>query len=290
MKIIPRTSYTLSLSPEHPAIAEVAPGEKFGVECAFAKGGILQADGTSSAPLAGNEANPMNGPVHVKGITAGEWIAVTIHKMVPVGYGQSCGLSYRPIDGAIEFLEGLRVPADPSIGCIGAAPKLKEEATGNSTCGAHGGNLDCRDAGPGATVFIRARVAGANLGFGDVHWAMGDGELNGTGVEGAADAVLTVRKARSAGIEWPWIVRNGLVMTMGGAPDLRTAQRIAYEEMMTLCRTLLNLERREVQGRITVAGDLKVCQSVCSLITVRLCLPLELLGTPEKDFLAKTII
>jgi hypothetical protein len=78
-------------------------------------------------------------------------------------------------------------------------------------------------------------------------------------------------------------------MTLGGAPDLRTAQRIAFEQMVTLCRNLLRIERTEIKARITVAGHLKICQSVCKLITVRLCMPLDLLGTTEGEFLTKII-
>ena len=287
MKIVKRDQFTLDLSPEDPAVLEVMPGDRFAVECPGAKGGIFLEDGTASDPV--ETANPLAGPVAVKGIKAGDTVAVQIGAMVPVGYGLSCGLVFEPRGGQLYFLDGLHVPQAPSIGGLGLAPRLKEEATDNMRCGPHGGNLDCGDMGPDATVFLRARVDGANLSFGDVHWAMGDGEINGTGVEGAVDAEITVYKARRVNQEWPWIVCNGLVMTLGGAPDLRIAQRVAYEEMMALGREVFNLERREMQGRITVAGDLKICQSVCEWITVRLCLPLELLGTSEDTFLAELL-
>ena len=287
MQTVPRDTYTLSLSPAHPAVCTVEPGASLRVECPCAMGGVFNADGTVDNPSP--SANPMAGPMAVTGIRLGTTVAVRVRTAKPVGYGRSCNLTYTPQEGRLAFLDGLSVPVDPSIGCIGAAPRLKEDATENMDCGPHGGNLDCRDVGPGATVFIRARVDGANLGFGDVHWAMGDGEIKGTGVEGAADVELTVHTAADTGVEWPWIVRSGQVMTLGAGPDLRVAQRVAYEEMMTLCRTLFNLERREVQGRITVAGDLRICQSVCRLITVRQCLPLELLGRTEEEFLASVL-
>ncbi|MFC1582168.1 acetamidase/formamidase family protein [Planctomycetota bacterium] len=284
MKTVRRDQFTLDLSPENPAVLEVHQGERIKVECPCAKGGIFQEDGTASDPV--ETANPLAGPVAVAGIESGDTVAVIIGEIVPVGYGLSCGLVFEPRDGELLFLDELNVPQDPSIGGLGLAPRLKEEATDNMHCGPHGGNLDCGDMGPGATVFLRARVDGANLSFGDVHWAMGDGEINGTGVEGAVDAEITLHKGRNVNLEWPWIVRNGLIMTLGGGPDLRIAQRVAYEELMSLGREVFALERREMQGRITVAGDLKVCQSVCDWITVRLCLPLGLLGTSADIFLA----
>ena len=152
------------------------------------------------------------------------------------------------------------------------------DSTDNGTCGPHGGNIDCRDVAAGAIIIFRARVDGANIGFGDAHLAMGDGELTGQGVESAVDVKVIVRRAAPVGLEWPLIIRNGEIMTLGANADLRIAQRIAYEEMMALGRTFYNLERSEMNARVAVAGDLRVCQSCCAKFTVRLALPVALLS------------
>jgi amidase len=281
--VVPRNRYSCSLSPDHPAVAEVKPGEIFKIECPSALGGILDSTGQPSETEP--SANPMTGPIFIKGVKPGDSISVHIRSIKPVGFGKAQNIIYSQRKNRLEFLEKMSVPVDPSIGCIGVAPRISTDTTTNDTCGSHGGNLDCRDAAAGAYIFLRARRAGALLGMGDVHWAMGDGEIGGQGVEGAADVTLRVLKSKSAGIEWPWILRDGWIMTLGGYSDLKTAQRIAYEEMMTLTRALFNFERSEVQARIAAAGYLKVCQACCPVITVRVCLPLELFEISQKRFL-----
>ncbi|MGH7145663.1 MAG: acetamidase/formamidase family protein, partial [Planctomycetota bacterium] len=254
---------------------------------------------------AADRPNQTAGPIAIAGVKPGEVIAVRIESIEPVGCGRAQAVVYRPDPPSLvgragragrkrrgnsrqlEFLDGLRVPFAPSLGCLGVAPRLACDATTNDTCGPHGGNIDCRDWAPGATAFFRARVTGANLSVGDVHWAMGDGEIGGQGIEGAADVVLTVtRPARiqRAGLEWPWLIRDGFAMTLGGHPDFKTAQRIAYEEMMTLGRTLFNLERSELQARIACVGELRVCQACCPVITVRIAVPLRLFAGADAIF------
>ena len=46
-----------------------------------------------------------------------------------------------------------------------------------------GGNMDDRRVAKGATLYFPVEVAGAMLTMGDAHTAMGDSELDGTGIE-----------------------------------------------------------------------------------------------------------
>ncbi len=55
----------------------------------------------------------------------------------------------------------------------------------------HGGNMDIRYMGVGATVYLPCYVEGCGLGVGDVHFAQGDGEVAGTAIEMDADVTLT---------------------------------------------------------------------------------------------------
>jgi formamidase len=54
-----------------------------------------------------------------------------------------------------------------------------------------GGNLDIRRLVPGSTLLLPVHVTGALLSLGDVHFAQGDGEVCGTGIE--ITAAVTVR-------------------------------------------------------------------------------------------------
>lgn len=267
-------------------------GERVIVETAAACGGIFDETGRPSKPC--DPANPATGPIALAGVRAGEIVAVRIHEVRPVGFGKGKGIVFAPDPSArkLAFHGGLEWTLDPSIGVIGVVPASPGEETHNGTCGPHGGNMDCRDIAASATVFFRARVDGANFGFGDVHFEMGDGEIEGQGVEGAADAVLSFHRAapgRIEGTDWPWLVRRGEIMTLAGHTDFRTAVHVAYEAMQSLCARIFRTSRDDVTARIVPAGHLRVCQSCCPVMTVRLALPLALFGTTEERLLAEIL-
>ena len=56
----------------------------------------------------------------------------------------------------------------------------------------HGGNLDIRYVGEGATVYLPCFIDGCGLAIGDTHFAQGDGEVAGTAIEMGADVKVTV--------------------------------------------------------------------------------------------------
>lgn len=55
----------------------------------------------------------------------------------------------------------------------------------------HGGNMDIRYLGVGATVYLPCFVEGCGLAVGDLHFAQGDGEVSGTAIEMDATVTLT---------------------------------------------------------------------------------------------------
>ncbi|MEX2495609.1 MAG: acetamidase/formamidase family protein [Woeseia sp.] len=67
----------------------------------------------------------------------------------------------------------------------------------------HGGNMDIRYMGVGATIYLPCFVEGCGLAVGDLHFAQGDGEVAGTAIEMDADVTLVTE-----------------VLKKGVAPDL----------------------------------------------------------------------
>jgi formamidase len=57
----------------------------------------------------------------------------------------------------------------------------------------HGGNMDFRYLGVGATLYLPCFVEGCGLAIGDVHFAQGDGEVAGTAIEMDADVAVTTQ-------------------------------------------------------------------------------------------------
>jgi acetamidase/formamidase len=92
---------------------------------------------------------------------------------------------------ASEGLPHLTVPIKTMLGCISVAPPGEEQYRATDL-GAFGGNLDYNDNVQGTILYFPVFHPGALLGFGDVHAAMGDGEVVGTGLETSADVSFTV--------------------------------------------------------------------------------------------------
>src|SRR5205807_5896807 len=94
------------------------------------------------------------------------------------------------------------------------------KVTGVQTCalpiclaGVHGGNLDDHWHSKGAKIFFPVRQAGGMFAVGDMHAAMGDGEICFTGVEiaGEVDIRFGRSEERRVGKEcrWGWVAGEG---------------------------------------------------------------------------------
>jgi formamidase len=139
------------------------------------------------------------------------------------------------LDGELarsDELPGIAVPACVHAGVIGVAPshalmeeqRAREErirAAGGAVADdapesalplsaaagirtipprENGGNIDIRRLVAGATLLLPVHVPGALLSLGDVHFAQGDGEVCGTGIE--IEAVVTVRLGLRKAPRW----------------------------------------------------------------------------------------
>ena len=207
---------------------------------------------------------------------------------MPIGQGHVGPTVYDYRDGRCWFPDGRSVPLNPNIGVLGGLPAAG--ATHNGTCGPHGGNWDCGDHGPGAVAFFRAQCDGAGLAFGDVHWAMGDGEVEGQGVEGAAELHLRLHRVRQPiRGQWPWLIRDNQIMALGADESFKQAVHLAYEQLISVVEDLMGLQRRAIQDAIGPAGHVRLCQCCCPMLTVRCTLPLELLGLSESTLLKRLI-
>ncbi len=82
--------------------------------------------------------------------------------------------------------------ASPDSIC-GPAGTHKDECLRTIPPREHGGNLDIRYLGVGATLYLPCYIDGCGLAVGDVHFAQGDGEVAGTAIEMDAHVSLTTR-------------------------------------------------------------------------------------------------
>ncbi len=200
-------------------------------------------------------------------------------------------------------LPGVAVPGDPFAGVIGVAPshRLMEEqrrreqaiaaaggpvadplperavpalaASGLRTIPPRetGGNMDVRQLVAGSCLYLPVHVPGALVSIGDLHFAQGDGEVCGTGIEvaGAVTVRFAVGKgggARLPTYDTPERRSPRSFATTGIAPDdpmdLNAAARAALVAMVDHLEASIGLARPAAYVLCSACVDLRVSQAV----------------------------
>ena len=219
MKRIPRHRHTCLLSKQATPVARVAPGESVVFETWDALGGRVRSHKDAlELSLPREMGNPATGPVYVEGARTGDTLGVEIIdiRLGDLGYGRvkSGGViidelkppaaNLTPIrNGMVRFNETLSFPVRPMVGVVGVAPRGDPVPTFYP--GDHGGNMDVNAAITGSTVFLPVSTPGGLLAIGDVHARMGDGELNGGGLDIAARVKVQVTLHQRLGWRRPVI-------------------------------------------------------------------------------------
>jgi amidase len=209
--------------------------------------------------------NPTNGPIFVHGAEPGDALCVEILRMTPTrdtGWTNAV-LAANVIDpevvrtlpprervtwlidrdkrtarleSAPKGLEELILPLQPMIGCFGVAPGLGQ-ALSNAMSGEHGGNMDYRGFGPGATVWFPVEVSGGLFYLGDCHAVQGDGEIVGTGIETTFEVELRFSVAKGRKLVWPRGETKTHIFSIGNARPLDQALQHATTDMVNWLTT-----------------------------------------------------
>lgn len=238
-------------------------------------------------PPPGGHSNALTGPIAVEGLRAGEVLAVTITRITPepVGYMAAKDLGFVVplgsirearigvvgVESGVVRWRGIELPYRPMVGCLGVA---HPEGPSSGSVGPYGGNFDHIVVTEGCTVYLPTFVDGGLLYVGDVHAAMGDGELSCGGVEIAATVGLRVRRCAQAQLTQPRFETASHVVTTGWGHDFAAARRMAVADMLTLLTSGLGISTSEAFMLTSVAGDLRIGQSCGNMeLTLRLEMP-----------------
>jgi amidase len=195
------------------------------------------------------------------------------------------GMSFQmvPIEAGLALVAGANVPVRPMIGVIGVAPAGAPVPCGSP--GSHGGNMDTRLIGEGATLYLPVFAPGALLAAGDLHAAMGDGEICGTGVEVAGSVRLRVDLRRDLELANPVVETSEVVATIASAVTLDEAAELATSDMADLLMRRLGLSAQDATTLMSAAGQLQVSQVVDPLKTARYAMSKETLAPFGRDLI-----
>jgi acetamidase/formamidase len=275
------------------------------VELDLLDSGSGQFDASSTHASLGSldlgRVNPVTGPILVRGAEPGDALLVRVRELSPASWGWSANIPgfgllaedfpdpvlvhSRIGEKEVELDFGPVLPAQPMIGTLGLAlPEPGEHPLLPPS--RHGGNMDIRQLGAGASVLLPVGVSGALLSLGDGHAAMGDGEICGTGVETSARTVLEIELVKDRPLTAPILEtpasarRSGAALvTTGIGPDLLTAAKDAARSLVdeTVRRTGLSAVQAYILASLT--ADLIISEIVdLPNYVVSLHLPLDLLS------------
>lgn len=278
MTRIPRDKLVYGFSADTPPVVRISSGDFITLETHDTSSGrIHRLDDVpefvrTRDPL---KVNPAAGPIYVEDAEPGDALAVKILSIQLGPYGFVRALAGAGVlrDGLRDlpammvqvagdnliFGNKIRCKARPMIGVLGTAPAEGTVYTAHP--GSQGSNMDFNAATVGTTVYLPVHVPGALLAIGDLHASMGDGEVSGTGVEIAGEAMVSVTLLKGQAPNRPWMETETAWISTGQGETLDLAVREAVEEMTGLLMSRLRLDRTDAYLMISARGDVRIGQS-----------------------------
>jgi acetamidase/formamidase len=299
---IPATPGTIrwgSFDASFPPVREVASGDLVVLECVSGAPDAMPpaASGMAIPPAlaAIHASHPprlgphiLTGPVAVKGAEPGDVLRVDIEKIELGADWGFCG--FRPLGGTlpedfpykrmlhipvdraqktcrVPVGPGITLPLSPFFGVMGVAPPAEWGPISTKEPRAHGGNLDNKEIGEGATLFLPVHVAGALFSAGDGHGVQGDGEVCINALEMCLTGHfrLTLEKgggAKDPALAYPRAETATHFISMGMHEDLDEAMKRALREMIGFIVSRTNLSPADAYQFCSLAVDFHVTQTV----------------------------
>lgn len=233
--------------------------------------------------------NPATGPIYVKGAKAGDILKVIIHNIELADTGVIAvgpGFGVMPLDSIAQkivtiadnvahFNDDIKIPLNPMIGVIGVAPAGEAIPTG--TPDAHGGNMDTKLITSGSILYLPVAVDGALFALGDLHAAMGDGEVGGTGIEIAGKVTVTLDIIHQRSISHPIIETKDAFAFIVSKPTIDEAIQLATQLAIQTIHHVTKLSLHESAMLASIAGNAEISQLVDPLLTARFVVPKSIL-------------
>ncbi|HZF75164.1 MAG TPA: acetamidase/formamidase family protein [Acetobacteraceae bacterium] len=280
-------------------VASIRSGEQVVLECVSGAPDVMPEPSSGlripESLAAIHAANPprlgphiLTGPVAVEGAEPGDALRVDIERIELGAEWGFCGFRplagtlpedfpYRrmlhiPVDRAamtcrVPAGPGITLPLSPFFGVMGVAPPPEWGAISTKEPRAHGGNLDNKELGEGATLFLPVHVPGANFSAGDGHGVQGDGEVCINALEMCLTGTfrLTVEKgggAKDPALRFPRAETATHYISMGMHEDLDLAMKQALREMIAFIVARANLSPADAYQLCSLAVDFRVTQTV----------------------------
>ncbi len=157
---------------------------------------------------------------------------------------------------------GLDLPLHPFFGVMGVAPPPNWGRISTIQPRAHGGNLDNKELGAGATLYLPVFAEGALFSCGDGHAAQGDGEVCVTAIETALTGTFRLTAHSNFALTYPRAKTQTHLITMGMHEDLDRCVEMALRDMINWIVERAGISREDAYMLCSLAGDLRITQTV----------------------------
>jgi len=223
----------------------------------------------------------LTGPIAVEGAEPGDVLEVDI---LDVQLRQDWGYNLiRPLAGTLpdDFHEtrllnipldrekmvgrmpwGLDLPLAPFFGVMGVSPPPAWGRITSLIPRAMGGNLDNKELGAGAKLYLPVFVPGALFFVPGALFSCGDGEVCVTAIETALQGRFRLTLRKDLRLGYPRAETPTHYMTMAMDPDLDQCVVRALRDMIVLLGEKRNLSREDAYTLCSLAADLRVTQTV----------------------------
>ena len=225
--------HKLSANPTHsvwnralPPRLHIQPGDTVHLECVDSSGSQVHPKMTLSEYLRIDRTriHALTGPIYVDRAEPGDVLQVDVLKVTHKGWGWTSVISglgflkerfdepflfHWKLEGTVSrSLAPAVVPLRPFCGVMGVA-RAEDGEFRTRPPGPFGGNMDVRQLGTGATLYLPVFNPGALFSAGDAHAAQGDGEVCINGIECPADVSLRFRLHKQQRLTAP-VVESGV--------------------------------------------------------------------------------
>jgi acetamidase/formamidase len=157
---------------------------------------------------------------------------------------------------------GVTLPLSPFFGVMGVAPPREWGRLSTKEPRAHGGNMDNKEIGEGATLFLPVHAPGALFSAGDGHGVQGDGEVCINALEMCLTGHFRLTVEKGGELKYPRAETKTHFISMGMHEDLDEAMKRALREMIGFITSRTNLSAADAYQFCSLAVDFHVTQTV----------------------------
>jgi len=292
MSDLTRDKAFFGFSPENEAVLHAQQGERLHLTTHDCFSGQLKTPADTLETLDWSITNPATGPIYIEGTKPGDVLRVDLHEVK--AHGPSVMIAVPGVGAlghliteeetvildhsgdTVTYKDKVVVKQKPMLGVIGVAPA--EGTVPNSTPGPHGGNMDCTLITSNTRLYLTVAVEGALFGCGDMHAVMGDGEVVVCGAETPGEVTLTTQVVDIPGLPTPFIENDEIVAVIASAETTDEAYKMALDMMHGFLTNVAGIPVNDAAMLMSLVGNLRFCQVVDPLLTVRFEFPKSVLA------------